>query len=295
MRKRRRVLFDDDGIREVWPAFTDVMSTLALILFTMVLLAYVRNIVSGKRLDAYGRQIASSERQLAALRTDIESERSRLAMSDAKLREQGAVVADTQRELDRVHAQLESIAVLRVSVLSKLKSALEAELGTTSDAGAPLVSIGDNGNVVLNEALLFEVDSYAIKNQAKPLLDTLARALGRLLSDPDVRDNVDTILIQGHTDKRGSVALNWDLSAKRATAVLDYLFHANSSLADDYGRYFAAAAYSKFRPMDPSDTEAAYQQNRRIEISFIPKDENVRRVIDEYLQREGSPGGAPTP
>jgi chemotaxis protein MotB len=293
VRNRRRLLFEDDGIREVWPAFTDVMSTLALILFTMVLLAYVRNIVSSKRLDAYEFQIAASEKKLAVLHADVETQRARLADSAAKLRDQGAVVADTQRQLDEVRAQLQSIAVLRVSVLSKLKSALEAELGTTSDAGTPLVTIGDNGNIVLNEALLFEYDSFAIKNEARPLLDTLARALGRVLSDPDVRDNVDTILIQGHTDKRGSVALNWDLSAKRATAVLDYLFHANTALADEDGRYFAAAAYSKFRPIDPGDSEAAYQQNRRIEISFIPKDENVRRVIDEYLQH-GARGAAAT-
>ena len=62
------------------------------------------------------------------------------------------------------------------------------------------------------------------------------------------------------------------------------MFQSNKTLADSYGNYFAASAYSKFRPINPDKSESAYQQNRRIEISVVPKDANVRRVIDEYVQ-----------
>jgi len=131
---------------------------------------------------------------------------------------------------------------------------------------------------------VFESNAYAIKSDAKPLLAGLARALGNLLADDEVRANIDAVVIQGHTDERGSAAFNWDLSAKRATAVLDSLFRMNPVLADSYGRYFAASAYSKFRPLDEAKTPAAYQQNRRIEISLIPRDSNVRKVIDDYVK-----------
>ena len=53
VRNRRHLLSDHEGVREIWPAFTDVMSTMALIMFVLVLLAYVRNLVAEKRLDAY--------------------------------------------------------------------------------------------------------------------------------------------------------------------------------------------------------------------------------------------------
>ena len=269
------------------------MSTLALILFVLVLLAYVRSLVNAKRAEAFRRQIDASEQQLHALRADIAAGRAELDASRSKLKEQQAVIAETGRELDTVRSRLQGIAVLRVAVLNKLKQAIEAELGPTNDAGAELVTVGDNGNIVINESLVFEYGSYAIKKGAKPLLDTLARALGNVLADPDVRDNIDTILIQGHTDERGSAPYNWDLSAKRATAVLDYLFDANKSLADSYGSYFAASAYSKFRPLDRAGTEDAYRRNRRIEISVVPKDDNVRKVIDDYMQ--STAGTAPSP
>ena len=71
MRNRRRLLSYDDDTRDIWPAFTDVMTTMSLILFVIVLLAYVKNLVSSKRLDAYQRQIATSEQKLRVLGGDL--------------------------------------------------------------------------------------------------------------------------------------------------------------------------------------------------------------------------------
>jgi chemotaxis protein MotB len=267
---RRPLLSDSDGTREIWPAFTDVMSTMALIMFVLVLLAYVRNLISEKRLEDFRQRIAASERQLRSVQDEVRAGKAELEASQGRLRVQQAVVADSNRQLGNLRAQLQSIAVLRVSVLDKLKRAIETQLGRTSPSSGQLATIGNN--------------SYAIKKQARPFLDSLSKALGTLLDDADVRENIDTIVIQGHTDERGSASFNWDLSAKRATAVLDYLFQTNKTLADTYGSYFAASAYSKFRPINPAKVEAAYQQNRRIEISVIPKDANVRKVIEDYMQ-----------
>ena len=292
VRNRRHLLSDHEGVREIWPAFTDVMSTMALIMFVLVLLAYVRNLIAEKHMAAYRQQISLSERQLRLVQAEVLAGRAQLAASQARLTEQQALVADSNRQLGNLRTQLQSIAVLRVSVLSKLKAAIEAELGGSTTGR--VATIGDNGDIAVNESLVFEYNSYAIKKPAKPVLDSLARALGNLLADDEVRANIDTIVIQGHTDERGSASFNWELSAKRATAVLEYLFQSNKTLADNYGSYFSASAYSKFRPINPEKTEAAYQQNRRIEIAVVPKDTNVRKVIDEYIQGS-APAAAPAP
>ena len=292
MRYRRPLLSDNDGTREIWPAFTDVMSTMALIMFVLVLLAYVRNLIAEKRLTDFQQRIAASELRLRAVQAELQAGRAELDASQRKLRDQQAVVADSNRQLGNLRSQLRSIAVLRVSVLDKLKTAIEAQLGRTGPGSGQLVTIGNNGDIAVNESLVFEYNSYAIKKQARPFLDSLAKALGNLLADNEVRENIDTIVIQGHTDERGSASFNWDLSAKRATAVLDYLFQTNKTLPDTYGSYFAASAYSKFRPINPTKAEEAYQQNRRIEISVIPKDANVRKVIEDYMQ---SASPAPQP
>ena len=144
-------------------------------------------------------------------------------------------------------------------------------------------------------ALMVRIETYLARRLPRTaatagdiglLVASFADAVGRLES------TVDTILIQGHTDDRGSAPFNWDLSAKRATAVLDYLFLADKTLADSYGSYFAASAYSKFRPINSSKTEEAYRQNRRIEIAVVAKDDNVRRIIDAYTRTAATPDAA---
>jgi len=98
-----------------------------------------------------------------------------------------------------------------------------------------------------------------------------------------VRENIDAIVIQGHTDERGSASFNWDLSARRATAVLDYLFQSNKTLADTYGSYFAASAFSKFRPSTRQKTKRPTNKPPHRNLGR-PKDANVRRVIEDYMQ-----------
>jgi len=176
-----------------------------------------------------------------------------------------------------------------VDVLNKVKSSLEGELGGgTVPGGAARVAVADNGNILINESLVFEYNSYTIKPEGKRLLANLAKAFARVLADPAVRENVDVILVQGHTDERGTTAYNRELSAKRANAVLNHMFETDRALEQSYGAYFASSAYSEFRPLNPAKTEAAYEQNRRIEISVVLKDASVRGVIDEYMRTVGA-------
>lgn len=307
MRQRHRLLARDESLQHIWPSFADVTSTFALVLFVLVLLAYVRNLVSSKQLTAYQDQIASAEKRLNSLSLDlsrtqreIRRGRAQLNASERKLTLQQSIIVASQEELATLRSRLTGIALLRVEVLDKVKRAIEAELGAQAPAAeGSLVRIGDNGNIVINEAVVFEFNSYALKESATPLLDTLARALEGVLDDPDVREYVDAIVVQGHTDERGASSFNRDLSAKRANAVLDYLFTANPNLEARYASFFASSAFSEYRPLDPGTNESAYERNRRIEISVVLKDANVRKLIDQYMENvqpaAPTPGGAPPP
>lgn len=291
MRVRRQLLTDEESTHELWPSFTDLVSTTALILFVLVLLAYVQNLVSGKRMAAYQLEISTSEQKLRFLESrvrrtaaEVRAGQTRLKLSELKMKEQQDIIAESNLELGNLRSRLQGMAVLRVSMLDRVKRSIETELGAITPGQGPLVSIGDNGNIVIHESLVFEYNSHAIKPDAKPLLDSLARGLGNLLADAELRENIDAIIIQGHTDERGSGAFNRDLSARRANAVLNTIFEANPMLEELYGSYFAATAFSEFRPLNPEKTEPAYRQNRRIEISVVLRDASVRKVIDEYMQ-----------
>jgi chemotaxis protein MotB len=308
-KSRRRSMVSHDEGENFWPSFADLTSTIALIFFVLVLLAYVQNLISGKQLDSVRKElelsmrslsaakldITNSEKRLKALSAQIELGQAELAVSADRLAQQQEVITGSARELTLLRERLQGIAVLRLDLLKKVKQSIEAQLTRSGGAHTSPVIIADNGNIVINESLVFESDKYVIKSNAKPLLNTLATAFANVLADESVRESIDVILVQGHTDERGTVAYNRELSAKRANAVLDYMFGASPALEQTYGSYFASSAYSEFRPLKGAQDEQAYAQNRRIEISVVLRDASVRKLIDEYMQGVGPKPPTPSP
>jgi chemotaxis protein MotB len=298
-------MLSDEGTENFWPSFTDLISTVAMILFVLVLLAYIQNLISSKQLNAVRNelmlssqrmataraQLTDAEKKLRGLGDEIRAGQEQLAVSRAQVDAQAAVVSASDRELTQLRGKVEGIAVLRLSVLQKVKQSIDQQLHAQA-TGLP-ARIADNGNIAIDESLVFERNAYQIRATGKSFLDALAKALVNVLADASVRQNIDVVLIQGHTDERGSVEYNRDLSAKRANAVLNYMFAAEKDLAQKYGSYFASSAYSEFRPVNQDKNEAAYQQNRRIEISVVLKDTGLRTVIDDYMRDQ--PARVPSP
>lgn len=312
MKLRRRRLRHEDEPENFWPAFTDMISTVVLILFFLVLVFYMEKIVTMKTLSALKDQLADTEvvlnqksesldeteknlslsrleieanlLELKVLQSDLEAGEDDLKLAQEAIEDQKHVIEESNRELASLRSKLQGIALLRVDVLEKVKDSLERELGEESTTGEKLVTIGDNGNIIINESLVFDVDSSTVKSSGKDLLDNIAIAFENVLADDSIRENIDAISIQGHTDERASHEYNRELSARRAYTVVDYLMESNPDLADEYGSYFAASAYSEFRPIDLGTSEEAYSKNRRIEISVILRDSNIQNVINTYLE-----------
>ena len=123
-----------------------------------------------------------------------------------------------------------------------------------------------------------------ISFEGQALLSRFAVAFEKILDDKDIRDYIDSINIEGHADIDGSYQSNYELSCKRAYAVINTMMAKNPTLEQKYGEYFAATGFSEFRPVDPRTTEAAKSKNRRIQISITIKDTHVQNIIQEYLE-----------
>ena len=80
------------------------------------------------------------------------------------------------------------------------------------------------------------------------------------------------ITITGHTDARGEVEYNQELSERRARAVADYLIAAG--LPADV---FTVEGLGMSHLVDPGDTAEAHSKNRRVELGIVNA-----RIIDSY-------------
>ena len=106
----------------------------------------------------------------------------------------------------------------------------------------------------LPHTVYFDYDSYAVKDEFRPLIEANAKAL---VANPSLR-----MVAQGNTDGRGSSEYNLALGQRRAEAVVRSLTLLGAKPAQ-----LEAVSFGKERPAVSGDSEDAYAQNRRVELA----------------------------
>jgi len=101
----------------------------------------------------------------------------------------------------------------------------------------------------------FDFDSYVVRKADYGTLESHARWLR---GHPQ-----QSLMLQGHTDSRGSTEYNLALGQKRAEAVRKSL----EVMGVEQNR-IEAVSYGKERLADPGSSEAAHQRNRRVEFEY---------------------------
>ena len=308
-----------DNEQNFWPSYADMMSSFALILFFLMLLSYLSNIQTGNNLrnteerlsdtlsrltiaqaevDEANAELQDTQNQLndkenelnekeAILATvqirldeknaELENTQFVLAQQQATINSQAQYVAEAQVELEKMHGQMEMIVGVRREVLDQIKASIDSVSGNSSRA-----SIGENGSIILNDAVFFDTNKADLKPEALGVLDQLVVVFSKFLSDPENAKYIDSIIISGHTDSDGSDDLNRTLSTQRANSVLNYML--TETVLTRYSEYFCAAGYGETRPIAPNDTKENKALNRRIEISITLKDDTVMDIVNDYLQ-----------
>lgn len=304
------------GEQGFWPSYADMMSAVALILFFLMLLAYVQNLITGNDLqntkDALEEtllqvieiedqlkltedqlkltedQVKDAENELSLISLDLEGAKLTLAMQEEEIaKQQGLIdqqkeyVKAADEELINMRSQMQTIAVLRLSILEQIRDSIVGVMGDASK-----VSIGENGSIILNEGVFFDLGSSEIKPESQPILEQLVQVFGTFLYDSENAQYVDSIVISGHTDSTGNAMENRTLATDRANSVLNYMLTQYSGALEPYAQYFCAAGYGATRPVADNYTEAGRAANRRIEISMILKDETVLDIVEDYLAIE---------
>ena len=128
--------------------------------------------------------------------------------------------------------------------------------GTTESKVTPVdLTNGANDNGPNAQRIVyFDFDSYAVKDDYRPMLDRYAKVLAA--------DRKKHLTIEGHTDERGGSEYNLALGQKRAEAVQKSL-----ALLGAADQQMESVSYGKERPAVQGSDEAAWAKNRRAELT----------------------------
>lgn len=135
------------------------------------------------------------------------------------------------------------------------------------------VELLDTGKITTRD-INFDTAKWTIRPESFPVLDEIG---GILTKWPDLR-----VEIGGHTDARGSVQYNQDLSEKRAASVREYLLSRFPQIRPEQ---YTSVGYGELQPVADNATETGLAQNRRVEFKVLNtevlKKERERRQMLE--------------
>jgi len=107
--------------------------------------------------------------------------------------------------------------------------------------------------ITLDRVIYFDFDSYAVKDEFRPIVEAHAKLLKGNSSAKEVAE--------GHTDERGGSEYNLALGQKRAEAVVQQM-----KVLGVGDSQLEAVSYGKERPAVDGHDEAAWAKNRRVEL-----------------------------
>lgn len=157
---------------------------------------------------------------------------------------------------------------LNMALVMNLKGAVgnleDEDINIKVDKGVVYIDISDK--------LLFKSGSYDITDKAKEVLGKVAAVLK---NQPDME-----FMVEGHTDNvpfaKGVLVDNWDLSVKRATAVVRIL-------QKQYGldpTRMAAAGRGEFKPITDNANTEGKATNRRTRIVILPQLDQFFKLLE---------------
>ena len=148
---RRRMIGQRDaaaasqGEQGFWPSYADMMSAVALILFFLMLISYIQNLITGNDLQNTQEvlentqaqlaltvsQVEDAEKELEQITSDLENAKLTLSQQEEEILNQQTVISQQKEyvqaadeELKAMRNQMQTIAVLRLSILEQIRDSI---------------------------------------------------------------------------------------------------------------------------------------------------------------------------
>ena len=194
--------------------------------------------------------------------------------NNAKLKE--AAAEKLNKELNETKETIAKLTSVKEDVIAKLRLKLGDKIEVDPKSGSLRIA----GNI------LFKQNEYELIEESKiSLTSILSEYIKVLMEDQEIKNNLDQIIVEGHTNSDGDYLLNLELSQKRALSVMKFLLELNPQFEKDLKVFVTANGRSKTDLIFKNNEEDKFA-SRRIEIKFRLKNEEAISTISKALEKK---------
>lgn len=227
-------------------------------------------------------QLQQQEDDLKAAQAALKTKEDEQALLQLQLISQEQSLNQMQLAMNEQQQQIDDLLGVRTQIIQDLSlSFSQSRLNVKVDK--------DTGDIMLDSTLLFESGGDILLPEGQAQLQQLVPVYLNVLLRPEYQDYLAEIVIEGHTDSKGSYLFNLKLSQDRALGVATYMLEMPGlssqqrsklqNILTAKGRSFANRIYNP----DGSENMDA---SRRVEIQFRLKDSEMIQKMNQILQQK---------
>ncbi len=229
---------------------------------------------SQARVSSLEDQLAQAKKDYASLQGSLDKSLSNANANNiniSKLVDQINESNQYIRHLVEVKSKSDSLNMVLTNNLTRSLSKEEMkEVDVQVLKGVVYISLADN--------MLYKSGSYEINDRAQETLSKIAKIIMDYKDyDVLIEGNTDNVPVNTAAPSMKNIRNNWDLSALRASSVVQYLI-------DHFGvapKRLTAGGRGEYNPVASNDTELGKQRNRRTQIIITPKLDQFMDLIDK--------------
>lgn len=216
------------------------------------------------------KRIAENSQKNRELIAELDEKQAALAAEQTRLEKLQRDLTERSRRVE----ELESMIAAKDAKMRQLKDAISKALIDFEGNGLTVEQRDGKVYVSLENKLLFDSGSWTVGANGRKAVNQLGSVLAQ---NPEI-----AVLIEGHTDNvpyggSGPIKDNWDLSTKRATAIVEILSQ-NSGIDP---KNLTAAGRGEYAPVATNDNAEGKAKNRRIEVILTPKLDEVTKLLND--------------
>jgi chemotaxis protein MotB len=223
--------------------------------------------------------LSNDQEKQALLQTQLDEQAITLGMQQDTLNAMESTLNSQKAEMQAQQKRLDDLLGIRTSIIRELSTAFSAaNISASVDV--------KTGDIVLDSTLLFDTGIFILKAGGQEQLSRLIPIYLKVLMLPAYSEYVAEIIIEGHTDSKGSYESNLELSQNRALSVAKFCLEL-STLSGDQKALLQSILTAKGRSyssliFNPDGTENM-DMSRRVEIKFRLKDAEMISEMNKIL------------
>ncbi|MCM3569309.1 OmpA family protein [Neobacillus mesonae] len=189
------------------------------------------------------------------------------------------VILDYKELLDKKEKEIQQVVSVKTEIIQALTEQFkESNMAIEIDQ--------QTGAIRFPGSVLFSTNSAEISPQGKKFLNAFIPKYLDILLQDRFKNEISSIMIEGHTDKKGTYIYNMKLSQDRAFSVLNYIY------SDEFPKFSKQALSKSYitangrgfnQPLKDAKGKVDSDRSRRVEFLFRLKDDEAIKAIQELV------------